>query len=169
LFVQHVLRDSPADVAGVRRGDVLHKLDDQLLINDPQFRALLRMRRPGETVQLSFYRGQEAHTVAARLGEREVPEGDLPAGELLRWLLRRAPADAVPSALAFSANYEDDEHVLVLSADERGTHLVAKDKQGRVVFDGFLNTAEQRRSVPPRIEAKLKRLETPPQPKMLPP
>jgi hypothetical protein len=167
LCVQHVLAGSPAETAGLQRYDVLHKLNDQLLINDPQFRVLLRTLRPGERIDLTFSRQAKPHTVTVQLGEKEVPLEELPPGELLRWLLR--PASAVEpgdTAASFSASYEDDEHVLVLSTDAQGRHLLAKSKQGVVLFDNLVNTQEERSKVPDALRAKLKQLETPPKPQM---
>ncbi len=167
LLVRHVLSGSPAEAAGLRRDDVLHKLDDQILFNDPQFRALLRLHRPGDTITLTFIRQGKPHTVTVRLDVREVPVGDVPAGELLQWLLRgtpRLPASRLASA--FTANYEDDEHVLMLSSDQSGRRLLAKNRQGEVLFDGAVDTAEQRSALPEAIREKLKRLETPPKTKL---
>ena len=166
LVVQHVLSGSPAEAAGLARGDVLHKLNDQILINDPQFRVLLRMVRPGEEVQFAYVRQGKSHTATAHLSEREVPVGEVPAGELLQWLLRPTGRSLPPEmATALSASYEDSEHVLVLSSDESGRHLLAKDKQGAVLFDGPIDTPEQRKAVPEVLRPKLSQLESPPKPK----
>jgi hypothetical protein len=74
------------------------------------------------------------------------------------------PPDAVAAA-GFSANYEDGEHVLALSLGENGKHLLVKDKKGAVLFDGPVETPEQRKAVPAAVQAKLRQLETPPKPK----
>jgi hypothetical protein len=74
LVVTHVVPDGPAAEAGVQKHDVLHKLDDQLLVNFEQFAVLLRLHKPGETVTLSIIRGGEPMTITATLTEREVPE-----------------------------------------------------------------------------------------------
>ena len=60
------------------------------------------------------------------------------------------------------SNYEDDQHVLVLTANRQGLHLLAKDKQGAVLFDGPIDTSQQRQGIPGEIRPKLKTLETPP-------
>jgi len=167
LCVQHVLAGSPAAAAGLQRSDVLHKLNDQLLINDPQFRVLLRTLRPGERIDLTFVRQATPHTVTVQLGEKEVPLEEVPPGELLRWLLRPAPAvEPGDTPAGFSASYEDDEHVLVLCAGPQGKHLLAKNKQGVVLFDNLVNTQEERAKVPDALRAKLQQLETPPKPQI---
>jgi len=165
LCVHHVLAGSPAEVAGIRARDVLHKLNDQILINDPQFRVLLRMVRPGDEVQLTVLRGSQRRTVPVRLGKRRVPVGEVPARELLRWMLMPADHGAPSDALGFSASYEDDRHVLTLSCDGQGKRLEVRDKQGKVLFDGPVDTPQQRRLVPPSVRDKLKRMETPPEPR----
>jgi hypothetical protein len=162
LTVQHVLRGSPAEAAGLRTYDVLHKLNEQILINDPQFRVLLRTFRPGDKITLTFVRQATPRMVTVQLGEKEVPVAEVPAGELLRWLLRPVGGDPSANPPGFSATYEDDQHVLVLSTDGEGRHLLAKSRQGAVLFDGLINTEGERKAVPEPLRAKLQRLETPP-------
>lgn len=166
LTVQEILAGSPAEAAGLKQFDVLHKLGDQLLVNDPQFRTLLRMHRPGERIDLHVIRRGRPVTVSVELGRREVPVGELSAAEMLQWLLRPAPRSAPAAELAgFSARYEDAEHVLLLSTDPQGKHLLARDKQGNVLFDGQLDTPQQRAAVPDDLLSKLEQLENPPQPR----
>ncbi len=165
LAVQYVIEDSPAHQAGLEIGDVLHMLNDQILVNDPQFRVLLRNMRPGDDIQLTLRRHGKTQVVPVRLGEREVPMGDVPARELLQWLLQPSLDGPAGDAPGFVGNYEDNEHLLLLSTGAEGKHLVAKTKQGKVLFDGLINTPEQRGGVPESIRAKLERLETPPKPK----
>ena len=50
LLVNHVVPGSPAKLAGIEKHDVLHRLDDQYLINPPQLAVLIRTREPGDTV-----------------------------------------------------------------------------------------------------------------------
>lgn len=165
LTVQHVLQGSPAQAAGLQAYDVLHKVNDQVLVNDPQFRVLLRNMRPDEKIELSFVRQGKPRNVTVRLGEKEVPVEDVPAGELLRWLLRPAPhsePDAPPDR--FLAKYEDEQYVLNFSTDGKDKRLTAKNKKGDVLFDGPVNTAQQRNTIPEPLRPILKQLESPPKP-----
>lgn len=73
LVVTHVVPDGPAAIAGLQKHDVLHKLDDQLLVNFEQFAVLVRLRNPGDSVALTFIRGGETRTLEATLTERDVP------------------------------------------------------------------------------------------------
>ena len=54
----------------VEEGDVLTRLDDQMLFNSEQFRALVRTRKPGEKVKLTLVRGVEPMVVEFALGSR---------------------------------------------------------------------------------------------------
>jgi len=162
LSVQHVLDDSPAARAGIRPLDVLHKLNDQILVNDPQFRVLLRTFKPGDEIRLTLVRGGQQRRVAVRLGERRVPAGETPAREMLRWMLMPADPGRAVEAVEFAARYEDDQHVLALVCDDQGKQLIARDKQGRLLFQGPIDTEAQRRRVPEAIRPKLKTLESPP-------
>ncbi len=57
------------------------------------------------------------------------------------------------------ASMSDDQHSITYKLDEKGKHLIAKDKEGKVLFDGPINTDEERVKVPAEIKAKLDKLE----------
>jgi hypothetical protein len=57
-------------VGKVEEGDVLTRLDDQMLFNAEQFRALVRTRKPGDKVKLTLVRGVEPMVVEFALGSR---------------------------------------------------------------------------------------------------
>ena len=55
--------------------------------------------------------------------------------------------------------YTDGNGDIVLTADGDGTHLKAIDKAGNVIFEGPVNTPEERERLDPEIRGKLMRLE----------
>jgi hypothetical protein len=57
-------------VGKVEEGDILTRLDDQMLFNAEQFRALVRTRKPGDKVKLTLVRGAEPQVVELTLGAR---------------------------------------------------------------------------------------------------
>ena len=62
----------------VEEGDILTRLDDQVLFNADQFRALVRTRKPGDKAKLTLVRGAEPMTLEVVLGAR--PEERVVAG-----------------------------------------------------------------------------------------
>ncbi len=65
-------------VGKVEEGDILTRLDDQMLFNAEQFRSLIRTRKPGEKVKLTLVRGVEPQLLELVLGAR--PAERLSAG-----------------------------------------------------------------------------------------
>lgn len=72
LVVTHVVKDSPA-AAVLKEHDVLTKLDDQILIEMRQLAVLIRMKQPGDEIQLSFIRGGKPQTAKVKLVKRDLP------------------------------------------------------------------------------------------------
>ena len=69
-FVIHSLdAGGPAASAGLREFDVLWKLGDQMLVNEGQMAALLRLCQPGDEVTLSGFRAGKALEITVKLGE----------------------------------------------------------------------------------------------------
>ncbi len=89
LLVAAVAHGSPAQKAGVKAFDVLHKLDDQLLVNAPQLVVLIQARKPGSKVTLTLIRKAKPLTLPATLGSRKV--ADTPGA--IERLRRRIPWD----------------------------------------------------------------------------
>lgn len=94
LVVHHVVPKSPAD-GRLQEHDVLLKLDDQLLIETRQLAVLIRLRKEGDDVAVTYLRGGKQATVTIKLGRTEVPKhafwsdasggafgGALPAGQV---------------------------------------------------------------------------------------
>lgn len=181
LVVEHVDPESPASQAGLQQYDVLEKLNDQILVNSQQLGVLVRLQKPGDEVTLSVRREGKPQTLRAKLVEKEVlvmdetPWGmpaiagfageavELPEGAVrvfgegrfdpdrLRRLARERAANLV---------WQDDQHVLRVTTKEGLKRLLATDKDGQVLFDGPIDSPEQRKTIPGDILAKLEKLES---------
>lgn len=75
LVVGHVEAESPAAKAGVEANDVLHKLDDQMLVNHEQLVTLVRSKKPGDAVTLHLYRKGKPTELKATLAEKKAEGG----------------------------------------------------------------------------------------------
>ena len=63
----------------IEEGDILTRLDDQVLFNAEQFRALVRTHQPGDKVKLTLLRGAEPQLIELKLGTRQVARSEAPA------------------------------------------------------------------------------------------
>lgn len=68
FVVIRVEDQGPAARGGLRRFDILWKLEDQLLINEAQFGTLIRLRTPGEKVALTILRSGKPEVVEVEIG-----------------------------------------------------------------------------------------------------
>jgi hypothetical protein len=125
-----VARDSPADKAGVHRGDEMVQFDDIGLKSAWHVRNLLARTKPGE-----------AHTIAflhsGRLREAKVTLGTLPASV--------AAIDFHPAQGWLGVEVESAARVVGVAYRDGTTHLELDDdiqKIGRTDFDGVDGLAE---------------------------
>jgi serine protease Do len=70
LEVEKVGRESPAEKAGLKSGDVLLRMDGVDLTTKEQFQELLKEKAPDDRVALEMLRGGKPETLTLRLGER---------------------------------------------------------------------------------------------------
>lgn len=70
LQVTKVGRESPAEKAGIKAGDVLLKMDGVELKTKAQFQDLLKEKAPSDRLALELLRGTKPETLNLRLGER---------------------------------------------------------------------------------------------------
>jgi putative serine protease PepD len=60
-----------AKAAGLKAGDVVTRVDDQVIEDSDSLVATIRGHRPGDTVQLTYVRGGDTRTVTIKLGSDE--------------------------------------------------------------------------------------------------
>jgi hypothetical protein len=251
LLVTYVVPDGPAAKAGLKQHDVLVQFDDQSLVHPSQLRKLVRVRKEGDTVKLTFYRAGKRKTASVELGKTKANFGwfddegswngnvraltsqlhDLHLDETMKEQMktmhdqmstfkidqrkvqeeirrsmtqaRKALHEALHDAtnadsalnplrkalenLAGSGVIVDDNATVVVrnsrkgakslvQTDDSGTivlvtkpklHLTAHDKEGNLVFDGEIDTADQRAKVPhdlwSRVEPLVEKLKGSPE------
>jgi putative serine protease PepD len=66
--VQTVESGGPADKAGLEKGDVITKVDDEVIDGSESLVATIRGHRPDDKVTLTYVRGGKTHTTTAALG-----------------------------------------------------------------------------------------------------
>lgn len=69
VLVQEATSGGPAAAAGIRQEDVIVSVDGVEVDRPGQLQALIAQKRPGERVQLRFYREGRAQEASVRLGE----------------------------------------------------------------------------------------------------
>ena len=65
-----VVRDSPAEAAGLRQGDIIVKVDGQSIDSDHPLDATLSEFAPGDMISVEVLRDGQAQTVSLTLAER---------------------------------------------------------------------------------------------------
>ena len=70
LTISHIAEDTGAAEADLQQYDILHKVDDQIIINQEQLRTYIRSKEAGDTVKLSILRKGKTINVPVKLGER---------------------------------------------------------------------------------------------------
>lgn len=66
-YVQQVVAGSPADKAGVIRGDIIIKIDGQKVNSNSQPSTIIAGKKVGQTITLTLYRGDKTQEVSAIL------------------------------------------------------------------------------------------------------
>ena len=66
--IQSVERGGAADKAGLAKGDVITKVDDQVIEDSESLIATIRGHRPGDDVQITYLRNGDSRTTSADLG-----------------------------------------------------------------------------------------------------
>lgn len=127
LVVNHLVPKSPAaDVLKVH--DILLNLDDQILIEVRQLAVLIRNRKEGDEVTLTYLRGGQKATAKVKLGQQEVPKFSA-----LSW-----PATA---ARAFAYSSDGDGKFELMTPGPDGP-------EGRQDWDRVLSLLQQARPAP---------------------
>jgi len=163
LVVESVAPGSVAERAGLKRHDVLVSIDGQLLLLPEQFVTLLEASADDAPLECRVLRGGVEKMVSLRQGATtsKATAGNLKPAESSLALVPRTPPAAVATITQLpdgSLQQRDASYLVRLTAgaDRR---LIIKDARGRIVFNGPIDTPEQRSLVPPEVRARVEGLE----------
>ena len=81
--INDILKDSPAEGAGLEENDIIIKLDDKTVRNSRDLTAMLGKKHPGDSVILGYFRGKNKNQVEVKLGSR--PRGQHPFLDNKKW------------------------------------------------------------------------------------
>jgi hypothetical protein len=180
LVVDFVEPSSPAEAAGIKQYDVITKFDDQLVINQEQFRSLVWMKNQSDDVKLSLIRQGQPTVVNVELGQKEVdvpvaaavdftpqpfaatfaPNGELTVNGLQGFTLANGGGALAVTNVGDQLFWADNQNTIKATVKGgRAVDLLVEDQAGKEVFKGQVETPEQRKALPPEIEAKLEKVE----------
>lgn len=204
LVINHVLPGSPA-AGALKQHDILQKFDDQVLVESRQLAVLVRGKKEGDEIALTFLRGGKLQTAKVKLGKQEAPRlallsrpdearvfafdpgakveltrpfgGETEDVDRLLALVPRTPGQE-PTRFRFESRpgqsftatrvhtedsnlvFSDDAGSLKISTAEGKKTLVAKDAKGTEIFNGPVNTPEEREKMPVELRTRLETLES---------
>ena len=78
MSVTSVVRGGPAALAGVRRGDVIERVDGNPVASISDVLALVTTRSPGQSLTLTLRRRHRLRAVTVVLGSRTAPASSDP-------------------------------------------------------------------------------------------
>ena len=207
LSVEQVVPDSPAGKAGIKKFDILIKLNDQILVNPEQLKYLVRSMKPSDKITLNILRKGKEKNFEIVLGSTDMTFDLNPREQKIDHpfgldYLKNDPSFMNPEFRKFfdryseilrnrkffnnpnsvsndddplhassdikSFTYNSNENQMMFS-DEKGSleliekdgkkSLRATDPNGKVLFDGPINTENERKSIPSLIAERLKKME----------
>ena len=83
-LVNRVEDESPADKAGLKRGDVIVRLDGEEIEDSAELIREMREKKPGTSVQIAAVRAGTRHNFEVKLGNRPKER----YGDVMRWNVR---------------------------------------------------------------------------------
>ncbi|GAB4339726.1 MAG: Do family serine endopeptidase [Calditrichia bacterium] len=84
VLIQRVVPGSPAEKAGVRRGDVVLKVEDTPVYTVNTLQNLIARHHPGDIVKLTIWRDRRKLTISVKLGMAPVNNTQRPGGDYQR-------------------------------------------------------------------------------------
>lgn len=140
----------PARSAGIREYDLLWKLGDQMLVNEAQLAALLRLSKPGDEVVLTGFRGGKPLEVKLKLGEAPVSPKPFP-GEMVDAAILPGEGNGpmrIINVSEKSASFSAGEGRAVVKRDGGGYRVKISGVKNESIFDGQLGSNDELDKIP---------------------
>lgn len=157
FVVKSIDKDGPAQAAGINEFDLLWKLGDQMLVNEAQLAALLRLSKPGDTVILSAFRSGKPLEVKLVLGQSPLPERPFSAEMIDAAILPGAcpgPMRMVNVA-AKTASFSNDDGTALVRRDGANFHVKINAPSGESIFDETLAGSDAFGKIPEKWQRRI--------------
>jgi len=139
FVVKSVDENGPAKTAGLQAADLLWKLDDQMLVNEGQLAALLRLAKPSDEIILAGFRDGKPLEVTLKLGRAPIMKRPV-SGDLDSVLLSGdcgGPMRVVNVAQRL-ATYSTDEGTAVVRRDGDVYTVKIDGPKDELIYQGDL-------------------------------
>ncbi len=134
-LVNEVIEDSPADKAGLKRGDIIIEYDGKQVDELNDLPRLVAATPVGETVRVKIYRDGKERTVKVQIGRLDDGETELAAGgEESGGALGLTVAKVTPE-LVERYSLEGDKGVLITRIDPEGPAADANLRVGDLIVE----------------------------------
>jgi S1-C subfamily serine protease len=70
VVILDVLSGSPADQAGLQQGDIIVAIDGTAVTSGTQLQSVIQKDKPGQSISVTYYVGDNKHTVSVTLGNQ---------------------------------------------------------------------------------------------------
>lgn len=71
VLISGVVKDGPADKAGLMNGDIIMEFDGEKALHEDHLSSLIKSKKPGDKVEIKFFRDGEIQSTDVTLGRRE--------------------------------------------------------------------------------------------------
>jgi len=166
LVIDYVVGDSSAAKAGLQAHDILLQVNDQLLFHPDQLSGLLQYLGAGKEVKLAYLHQGKRNDTSCTLREADVPAGVAHVEATLTGMAQALKEAGLPQnftegksidmSQAFTTVMTADGSKLTIRKTDGTRHAEIKDAKGTVIFEGPVDTEEQRKVVPDTYRRYLK-------------
>ncbi len=136
IIVNQVSKDSPAQKAGLKQGDIIIALNGKPIKEMGPFRNKIAMTEPGKTVKLTVLRGSRRKTISVKIGKLTddklaslTPGGGYGGSSASSLDKLGLTVQNLTSDLAQQFGYDSNQHGVIISAVEQGSDAEAKGIQ----------------------------------------
>ncbi|MFZ9936057.1 MAG: PDZ domain-containing protein [Luteolibacter sp.] len=150
FIIRSIDAGGPAAAAGLREFDILWKLGDQMLVNEAQLAALLRLHQPGDAIALSGFRAGKPLEVTLKLGTAPAATPPFP-GELVDSVILPGGCGGpmrVVNRAEQSARYSTADGRAPVRRENSIYHVDIRDSANQPVYQGQITSRDQLDAVP---------------------
>ncbi|NNM29045.1 MAG: PDZ domain-containing protein [Akkermansiaceae bacterium] len=156
FLVDDVADGGPAKVSGLRRHDFLWKMDGQLLVNESQLLTLLALRKVGDSVTLTYFRGGKNLETRAVLADRPAEQKGRNTADLA---VLDPPIPGLPHRILNVADrvavLRDDSGTVRIQAFGTGYHWIMEGPEGEEIARGTIEGSSEEQ-IPAAIKDPLR-------------